>query len=166
MRSKVDAPTATLTPEGMEPKGTIVLLTRLAKVVHRRSTEELLGMRLRHYVALSTLRYGAASQQELCERLWLDPNNCVLLLNELEDDGYIERRRDPEDRRRHLVDLTPAGLEAFERAQLAQESLEDDVLAALTPDERAELRRLLLTALESPAAETAVAASASSGDPS
>jgi DNA-binding MarR family transcriptional regulator len=159
MRSKIDAKVGNLTSEAMEPKGTIVLLTRLAKAVHRRSSEELLGMSLRQFVALSTLRYSpAVSQQDLCERLWLDPNNCVLLLNELEDAGYIERRRDPEDRRRHLVDLTPAGLDAFERAQLAQESLEDEVLVALTPQERADLRRLLLRALDSPAAEAATAA--------
>jgi DNA-binding MarR family transcriptional regulator len=155
----------TLAAEGMEPKGTIVLLTRLAKVVHRRSSEQLLGMSLRHYVALSTLRYLApASQQQFCERLWLDPNNCVLLLNELEDAGYIARRRDPEDRRRHLVDITADGLDAIDRAEHAQESLEDEVLAALSPEERDDLRRLLLTALESPAAEAAAAAPAPSGD--
>lgn len=157
MKTTVDA--ARLNHEGMEPKGTIVLLTRLAKVVHRRSSEELLGMSLRHYVALSTLRYLApATQQAFCERLWLDPNNCVLLLNELEDAGYVERRRDPEDRRRHLVDITAKGLAAFDRAESAQESLEDEVLAGLSADERAQLRRLLMAALDSPVAEAAVAA--------
>ena len=35
--------------------GTMVLLTRLAKIVYRRSTEELLGMRLRHFITLSYL---------------------------------------------------------------------------------------------------------------
>ena len=43
----------------------------------------------------------------------VDPNNCVLLLNELDDHGFVERRRDPQDRRRHIVVITAAGLKAL-----------------------------------------------------
>jgi DNA-binding MarR family transcriptional regulator len=133
----------------MATPGTIVPLTRLAKAVHRGSTEDLLGMRLRQFVLLSYLRERAPTlQQELCEAMWIDPNNCVLLLNELEKVGFTERRRDPDDRRRHVVDITPAGRRALEHAERAQGSLEDEVLAALSPDERATLRRLLEQALE------------------
>ena len=146
----------TLAGEGMEPKGTIVLLTRLAKVVHRRSTEELLGMRLRQFVLLSTLRDRApAPQQELCEVLWLDPNNCVLLLNVLENGRLAERRRDPSDRRRHIVELTPAGRQALERADRALESVEDEVLGTLTRTERETLHRLLVRAVEGEARKAA-----------
>jgi DNA-binding MarR family transcriptional regulator len=131
----------------------VVLLLRLAKVVHKRSTEELLGMKVRQMMLLSYLRSGApALQQQLCEALWLDPNNCVLLLNELEEMGYIERRRDTDDRRRHLVDITREGMAALDRAERAQESLEDEVLAALSDTERATLRTLLSRALERPQA--------------
>jgi DNA-binding MarR family transcriptional regulator len=132
-------------------RGTVVLLLRLAKTVQKRSTEELLGMKLREMMLLSYLRFGgAAPQQQLCEWLWLDPNNCVLLLNELEERGYLERRRDPADRRRHIVDLTDDGREALERAERAQESLEDEVLAGLSQEERATLRSLLQRALDPP----------------
>jgi DNA-binding MarR family transcriptional regulator len=135
----------------VDEPGTIVLLTRLAKSVHRHSSEELLGMRLRQYVLLSYLRDRAATpQQELAEMLWLDANNLVLLLNELESAGLATRQRDPGDRRRHVVDITAAGRRALARAERAQEGLEDDVLAALTPAERAALRRLLIAALERP----------------
>ena len=104
--------------------GTVVMLMRLATAIKKRSTEELLGLKLRQLMLLSYLRGDApALQQHLCEALWLDPNNCVLLLNELEDLGYIERRRDPADRRRHMVELTDAGRVAIERAERAQESL-------------------------------------------
>ena len=133
--------------------GTVVLLVRLAKTVHKRSTEELLGMKLRQMMLLSYLRAGApALQQQLCESLWMDPNNCVLLLNELEEMGYVERRRDPIDRRRHVVDITNEGRKALERAEQAQESLEDEILAALSEEERATLRSLLGRALAQPAA--------------
>jgi len=124
--------------------GTVVMLLRLAKVIHKRSTEERLGIKLKHLMLLSYLRAGApALQQHLCEALWLDPNNCVLLLNELEDMGYIERRRDASDRRRHVVDLTDEGRIALERAERAQETIGDELLSALSDEERAMLRSLL-----------------------
>ena len=131
--------------------GSIVLLTRLARLVYRRSTEDLLGIRLKELAALAYLRdHEAASQQALMQAFCLDANSCVLLLNELEDAGFAERRRDPTDRRRTSVALTPAGRQALERAERAQESIEDDVLAALGPAERAALRDLLSRALEGP----------------
>jgi DNA-binding MarR family transcriptional regulator len=129
--------------------GTVVMLMRLATAIKKRSTEELMGVKLRQLMLLSYLRYGApALQQQLCEALWLDANNCVLLLNELEDMGYIERRRDPADRRRHVVELTDEGRAALERAERAQESLGDELFAALSEEERATLRSLLGRSLE------------------
>ncbi|HUB04959.1 MAG TPA: MarR family winged helix-turn-helix transcriptional regulator [Solirubrobacteraceae bacterium] len=124
--------------------GTVVMLLRLAKVIHKRSTEERLGIKLRQLMLLSYLRAGApALQQQLCEALWLDPNNCVLLLNEMEDMGYVERRRDPADRRRHVVDLTDEGRKALDRAERAQEEIGDELLSALSDEERSTLRSLL-----------------------
>ena len=124
--------------------GTVVMLLRLAKVIHKRSTEERLGIKLRQLMLLSYLRAGApALQQQLCESLWLDPNNCVLLLNEMEEMGYVERRRDPADRRRHVVDITDEGRIALERAERAQETIGDELMSALSDEERATLRSLL-----------------------
>jgi MarR family transcriptional regulator, temperature-dependent positive regulator of motility len=126
----------------------MVLLTRLAKQVYRRSNEQLLGMHLRLLMALSYLRdHGGAPQQDLAEALCMDANNVVLLLNELEDLGYVLRNRDPDDRRRHLVELTVHGTRALASAERAQEGIEDDVLRGLDADERATLWRLLTRAL-------------------
>jgi DNA-binding MarR family transcriptional regulator len=126
----------------------MALLTRLAKQVYRRSSEDLLGMHMRHLMTLSYLRdHDGGPQQELAEALCMDANNVVLLLNELEELGYVSRRRDPSDRRRHLVDLTTAGAKALNSAEHRQETIEDDVLGALNPDERATLWRLLGRAL-------------------
>ena len=124
--------------------GTVVMLLRLAKVIHKRSSEERLGIKLRQLMLLGYLRAGApALQQQLCEALWLDPNNCVLLLNEMEDMGYVERRRDPADRRRHVVEITDNGRKALERAERAQEEIGDELLSDLSDEERATLRSLL-----------------------
>ncbi len=129
--------------------GSMVLLTRLAKQVYRRSDEQLLGMHLRQLMALSYVRdHEDSPQQELAEALCMDANNVVLLLNELEDMGYLARRRDPEDRRRHLVGMTAAGQRALSQAERAQEQIEDDVLQALDSPERAELWQLLTRALQ------------------
>jgi DNA-binding MarR family transcriptional regulator len=136
----------------MEPSsgpGSVVLLTRLARVVYRKSNEELLGIRLKNLMALAYLRdHREATQQVFSEAMHLDANNCVLLLNELEGLGFATRQRDPSDRRRHLVTITESGRIALERAEQAQETIEDDVLGALSPEERATLNRLLSRALD------------------
>lgn len=136
----------------------MALLTRLAKQVYRRSTEDLLGMHMRHLMALSYVRdHDGGPQQELAEALCMDANNVVLLLNELEDLGYVGRRRDPSDRRRHLVGLTAKGSKALEHAEHRQETIEDDVLGALDDEERATLWRLLGQALRGAEPELAEA---------
>jgi DNA-binding MarR family transcriptional regulator len=127
----------------------MVLLTRLAKQVYRRSDEQLLGMHLRLLMALSYVRdHDGCPQQELAEVLCMDANNVVLLLNELEELGYIARLRDPLDRRRHRVELTKHGQRALAGAERAQETIEDEVLQALDASERATLWRLLTRALQ------------------
>lgn len=142
MQTQTETATATAT-------GPIVLLTQLARVVYRRSTVELVGMRIRELGALAYLRdHQLASQHALSRALSIDANNCVLLLNDLEALHYVERRRDPSDRRRHLVELTTKGRAALERAELAQGSVEDEILGALSAEERTVLQRLLSRALE------------------
>ena len=129
--------------------GTIVLVTRLARAIYLRSSVDLVGMNLRNMVVLAYLRdHPSVSQQAMTEDLSMDSNTGVLVLNDLEDLEYVERRRDPADRRRHIVEITPAGVEALERAEVAQESIEDEILEGLNPAERATLRRLLVKALE------------------
>jgi DNA-binding MarR family transcriptional regulator len=124
--------------------GSMVLLTRLNRLVYRHATEEALGMRLKQYAILGVLRdQGSMPQQALGEQMHVDPNNLVLLLNDAEAAGWVERRRDPNDRRRHIVVLTDAGLEALKHAEEAIEDVEDQVLGPLNAEERATLRRLL-----------------------
>jgi len=134
--------------------GSMVLTSRLAKQFYRRSDEEQLGMHLRHLVALAYVRdHEGCPQQDLAEAFCMDANNVVLLLNELEDLGYAMRLRDPHDRRRHVVELTQSGRSALARSERAQASVEDEVLQALSADERETLRQLLLRALAGAEAE-------------
>jgi DNA-binding MarR family transcriptional regulator len=130
--------------------GSAVLLSRLAKQVYRRSDEERLGMHLRHLVALSYVNdHDGCPQQDLADAFCMDANNVVLLLNELEDIGFVARLRDPSDRRRHLVQITPSGSAALGDSERVQAAIEDEVLAALDIEERRTLRDLLTRALRS-----------------
>jgi DNA-binding MarR family transcriptional regulator len=129
--------------------GATVLLTQLTKLIYRRASEELLGMRVKEFSTLAVLRdHSPIPQQELGELLCVDANNLVLLLNDLESREFAFRRRDPADRRRHLVEITDEGLRAFDSAEKGIESVEDDVLAHLTSRERVELQELLAKALD------------------
>jgi DNA-binding MarR family transcriptional regulator len=131
-----------MTPE--PTPGSLVLLTRLSRLVYRRATEDVLGMRLKQYVALTYLQHmPGVGQRQLGDLLMLDANNCVLLLNDIEEAGWAERRRDPDDRRRHIVEITESGREALFNAERALDGLEDQVLGALSPDERDMLHDLL-----------------------
>jgi DNA-binding MarR family transcriptional regulator len=128
---------------------TSTLLSRLAKKISRSAQEEELGMRPRQFWVLSFLSdHDGVPQHELGDAFMLDANNAVLLLNELEAAGYIERRRNPQDRRRHLVFLTDSGRAALESAHRAYAATEDAVLGSLSPRERETLRALLTKALE------------------
>jgi DNA-binding MarR family transcriptional regulator len=114
----------------------------------RRSDPVRLGLDLRLVMALSYLAdHDDAPQQELVDALCMDAKNVVLLLNELEDRGFLIRRRDSEDRRRHRVHITPEGRQALLNAGRAMEEVENQVLQALNAEERATLWRLLARAL-------------------
>src|ERR1700743_483220 len=132
---------ATKTPQ---TTGTMGLLSQLNRVVYRRATEDVIGMKLKQLITLELLvRNEGCLQQELGATLMVDPNNCVLLLNDLDDRGYVARQRDPRDRRRHIVVITAPGTKALHKAQAKLEKLEGEVLANLDDDDRERLRDLL-----------------------
>jgi DNA-binding MarR family transcriptional regulator len=122
------------------------LLDHLARVGRRAAEGSMTpaGLRPRHLIALTLLNeHGPAGQHGLAEALSLDPSNVVGLLNELEDRGLITRRRDPADRRRHIVELSKAGAGELCLAQTRLTLVEDQLFKALSADERATLYRLL-----------------------
>jgi DNA-binding MarR family transcriptional regulator len=125
------------------------MLDQLARA-GRRAAETMLapmGLRPRHLIALTLLSdHGAASQQGLSDTLSLDPSNVVGLLNELEERALITRRRDPSDRRRHIVEISSGGERQLRDAQQRLACVEDDVLRALSPSDRAALHALLVRA--------------------
>jgi DNA-binding MarR family transcriptional regulator len=128
---------------------TAVLMTRLSRRVYRVAREDRIGMSMKVFSTLNVVRHhhDGIAQQALGEILGTDANMLVLLLNQAEDAGFLRRVRDPKDRRRHIVELTDAGRKALERAEAGVEAVEDEILSALEPEERVQLRALLIKAL-------------------
>ncbi len=128
----------------------MTLVWRLVGLVNRRSKDLVRGLNVKRFVVLSYLEdQGNMSQQALGDLACMDPNNLVILLNELEHSGFVQRRRDPADRRRHFVEITPEGRRAFRQAEREIDRLEGEVLSALGPSERETLRELLNRAVGS-----------------
>jgi DNA-binding MarR family transcriptional regulator len=88
--------------------------------------------------------HGPVTQQVLGEALRLDPSNVVGLLNELEVRGLVTRRRDPADRRRHIVELSAAGADEMTRTSSRLRLVENELFKALSAEERATLHSLLI----------------------
>ena len=124
------------------------LIDHLARLGRRASELDSGCLRPRHLIALKVLSdRGPMTQHALGSALSLDPSNVVGLLNELEERSLITRQRDPADRRRHIVSLSPAGAGEVEQSTAQMRRVEDDLLAALSPMERALLVDLLTRAV-------------------
>jgi DNA-binding MarR family transcriptional regulator len=126
------------------------LLEHLARVGRRAAEASMSpgGLRTRHLIALKLLcDQGPANQQDLADALSLDPSNVVGLLNELEERELITRRRDRADRRRHIVELSHLGQDELSLAYARLSSVEDDLLSALSAEERDTLYNLLVRAV-------------------
>src|SRR5437764_9578726 len=138
-------------PPGIAKQWPTLLLIKLGRITMHRFTEALepFGIRPRDVAALIELRdRGELTQQSRCGQLHLDPTNLVAILNELEQRGYATRRRDPEDRRRHLVEVSDKGIGVIERVSEVMDGVEDDLLDGLEPAEREQLEGLLTSIWE------------------
>jgi DNA-binding MarR family transcriptional regulator len=138
-------------PPGIARQWPTLLMIKLGRITMHRFSEALepFGIRPRHVAALIELRdLGELTQQSLCGQLHLDPTNLVAILNELEERGYATRRRDPEDRRRHLVEVSERGIAVIEEVSAVMDSVEQDLLDGLDPGERSHLEGLLTSIWE------------------
>jgi MarR family transcriptional regulator, lower aerobic nicotinate degradation pathway regulator len=106
---------------------------------------ELEGFGIYQYSVLAVLGEGVKeTQASIADTLKLDRGQLVGVLDELEESGLIERRRDQTDRRRHTVSLTEAGQKRLVKMRAIIERIENDFLEPLTPKARAALHDALL----------------------
>ena len=148
--------------QSFDPRAREVLCERMgylfAKLHHRWSNESIrvlreagLGLSGLHMGALSVIHSaGPMSQQTLGELLKKDRTSIVAIVDELEDEGLVERRRNPEDRRAYALEVTAKGDEWLKRAGPALDAAEEELLADLEPAEREALVELLQRILFGP----------------
>lgn len=137
------------TPERLTTKPSW-LLTQLAVYAHRLASEGFAGVGARgyHYRILATLeQFGPASQVEIGRRGNIDRSDVVAAINQLAEQGFVERTPDPDDRRRNIVTLTAAGERQLRRLDEALDGVQDELLAPLSADDRETLARLLFRLL-------------------
>lgn len=105
---------------------------------------EPLGIKGKHFSVLTVLgEEKPLAQIEIGERLGVDRNTMVLLLDDLQGQGLVTRRRDPCDRRAHLVELTDAGRAVLGQATEMARRTNEEVLSPLSCEERTQLHTLL-----------------------
>lgn len=85
------------------------------------------------------------SQQALSAQLGMLPSRVVVYIDELEDRGYIERRRNPDDRRLHALYLTAAGKRLMRKLSEIARQHELRFANALDSEQYGTLRELLAT---------------------
>ncbi|MFD7295640.1 MarR family winged helix-turn-helix transcriptional regulator [Streptomyces sp. NPDC059897] len=102
------------------------------------------GMRSRYFFVLASLAGGPElSQQDLSKVLNLDPTTVVSVIDEMERNQHVERRRNPADRRRYSLILTDSGRAALAEADRVATEVESTFFGALAEGEREALRDAL-----------------------
>lgn len=137
-------------PPGPEHKGFEFglgfLLVQLGTLVARQFREQLgpLGIEPRHFGMLTRLAENEGkAQQAIGELIGLNPTQMVFLVDELEDRGLVERRRNPADRRSYRLYLTDAGRDMLVRVQAVARAHQGTLGSSLTEAEREQLTVLL-----------------------
>jgi DNA-binding MarR family transcriptional regulator len=117
------------------------LLGKLAGISTSRFAERIaqFGLRPRHCGVLEWLGAAPATQLDLARALGVTPSVIVDMLDELEALDAVRRNRDPADRRRQIVELTPAGRTLITKAAHAAHEVDAELLNNLDPDRRAGL---------------------------
>jgi DNA-binding MarR family transcriptional regulator len=130
--------------------GLLLALLGHAAMRRLRAAHTAHNLKPRQFQLLGLLHdHGAMGQSELGHAMSVDPSILVTLLNPLETDGLVSRRRDPVDRRRHVVTLTQAGERHLDSAARAQREAEDELFAGLAAEQREQLRTLLIALRDS-----------------
>jgi DNA-binding MarR family transcriptional regulator len=145
----------TLKPPNKPPrelvKSTSFLLKRLGFAIKERTMDafEARGANpYQHGILCSLSESQAETQSQIADSLGYDRSWLVGLLDELEEEGLIERKPDPADRRRNVVTLKPEGEARLLEFREVSKHVEDEFLTPLSKTERQQLHGLLLKLAE------------------
>ena len=132
------------------PGALLVIAARTGQELARRRLAPM-GLSVQMCGVLIRLAAGAVSQHDLGEQLSIDRTTVVELIDDLERRGYVERRRNPADRRSYLLTLTPRGRTFQKRATRVFDGAADDFFGPLAPAERraiADMLRRMITSAD------------------
>lgn len=121
-------------------------VTRSAKVLERAFNQAMVragGSAPVWQIMIACKQRGGWNQNELAGSIGIRGATLTHHLNAMEDQGLITRRRDPENRRVHIVELTSAGEQLFVRLRQAAMSFDRSLRAGVTADDRATFERVL-----------------------
>jgi DNA-binding MarR family transcriptional regulator len=127
---------------GDRPGALLVIAARTGQELASRRLAPM-GLSVRLCGVLNLLAEGPISQQALGEQLGIDRTTVVELIDELEQQGIVERRRNPADRRSYALTLTAKGRTVQKRAARVFDAAADEFLDALQPAERQVLMGML-----------------------
>lgn len=88
------------------------------------------------FVLAGIAQWEPISQQDLSRALSIDPTTMVALVDELEQGGFVQRTRNPRDRRRYDITLSETGARALAAAQQAMDDVEQEFFSPLSDAER------------------------------
>lgn len=142
-------------PPGGPPLG--LRLANTAKAVSQAFDDALAaagGSRPSWLVLMSLKARPAANQRELAAAVGIQGATLTQHLNTMENDGLLTRRRDPNNRRVHLVELTEKGESAFFQMRQAAVAFDRQLRTGLADDDVATLERLLARLHDNVAGQT------------
>jgi DNA-binding MarR family transcriptional regulator len=132
---------------------TAFLLEHVSQQLRARSEQALTsrGMKARCVRMLVALDAAApCTQERLAARMSVTAPTIVGALDELHVNGLIERERNPEDRREHVLRLSPNGHRYLADALHAEDTAQEQLTGLLGTEETLELNSLLATLVANP----------------
>ena len=142
--------TSTLPPALAEMAG--FLIAKAHAVFHDRADEVIASptLTIKHFGCLTVIAdEGRLSQSHLCTRMRVDRTTMVAIVDDLEAAGFVDRQRNPEDRRAYALEATDAGREWLADKRGALMAAQEELLSVLDDDERrtlvGSLQRLLVS---------------------
>lgn len=109
------------------------------------------GTHRHQFAMLATLdEFGPSSQADLGRCTAIDRSDVAAAVNAMAERGFVQRSRDPDDGRRNIVTLTPAGKDHLERLGARLAEAQDELLRALSATESKTLIGLLARLIDTP----------------
>ncbi|QBI56484.1 MarR family winged helix-turn-helix transcriptional regulator [Streptomonospora litoralis] len=125
------------------------LLNQNAAHAHRAVARALGEFRTHHFALLAAVEErGPSSQAALGRACGMDRSDVVAAVNHLAEKGLVRREPAPHDRRSNVITLTAEGCRTLHELDERVRRTQDEIFAALSPDEREQLTDLLARVLD------------------